>query len=260
MCFRFLTSDTVSLRADGSDRLFRIHRGLLAMKCKPISVALERKEFRESEGVYTFKEVSEGTVMRFIEWAYTGEYPAVIDDDEPVELGSPEKPAESAKEVSDDEHNPDTEEAAKRSARTASQNHPLLTHIRLYIFGHIFLIQKLQNQAFDKVTACFTDMDRPDTLDKQLAVISALRIAFLKLPAQDRLLDWLAQYAAYCLGELRQQATFHNLLETSSLFGSRLILWLSPASSPPWRLDHPEPDYPHYVPEPIPEEAEPGWY
>jgi hypothetical protein len=81
-------------------------------------------------------------------------------------------------------------------------NYLLLAHIRLYIFCGIYHIPELQKLAFEKVTACFTDLEALDSLDRQLAVITALCISFHKLSAQDPLLDWLTQYATYCVGKL----------------------------------------------------------
>jgi hypothetical protein len=129
-----------------------------------------------------------------------------------------------------------------------SDDHPLLAHIRLYIFCGIYHIPELQKLAFEKVTARFTDLEAPDSLDRQLAVIAALRVSFHKLSAQDPLLDWLAQYAAYCVGKLRLQTGFHELLQESPTLSTRMVLFLSPASTPPWKATKPKHVYAHFFP------------
>lgn len=204
-----------------------------------MTLAFERGFEEEQKGVYTFKDTSEGTLARFIEWAYTGDYPAVISAIEPVET--------KTKETENTEANV-KEENTVTVAETdfTFENHPLLAHIHLYIFCSIYLIPDLQNLAFGKMTACFTDLEKPNDLDTQYAVISALRVSFRKLPTHDPLLDWMAQYAAYSIDKLRTQGPFHDLLKSSPILASRMVLSLNPASSPPWKIQRPKYSYPHY--------------
>lgn len=70
-----------------------------------------------------------------------------------------------------------------------AENNPLLANINLYIFSSIYVTTEPRNLSFDETTAGFTDLNKPDTLDTQLAVISALRMSFSKLHPHDRLLD-----------------------------------------------------------------------
>lgn len=199
-----------------------------------MTLAFKRGFEEKQKGVYTFKDTSEGTLARFIEWAYTGDYPAVISAIEPVETENTEAKAK--------------EENTVTGAKTdlTFENHPLLTHINLYIFCSIYLVPDLQDLAFSKMTACFTDLERPNDLDTQLAVISALRVSFHLLPAHDPLLDWMAQYAAYCIDKLRIQGSFHDLLKCSPMLASRMVHSLNPASLPPWQIQRPMHSYPHY--------------
>lgn len=69
-------------------------------------------------------------------------------------------------------------------------------------------------------------------MDVQLAVISVLRLAFRKLLLNDELRDWLAEYASYRISWLRDQTSFHDLLQKVPALGSHMILSLKPASSP----------------------------
>ena len=205
-----------------------------------MTLAFKRGFEEEQKGVYTFKNTSEGTLARFIEWAYTGDYPAVISAIEPVETKTKE---------TDNTETKVKEENNVTGAETGFtfENHPLLTHIHLYIFCSIYLVPDLQDLAFSKMTACFTDLEKPNDLDTQSAVISALRVSFHKLPTHDPLLDWMAQYAAYSIDKLRTQRSFHNLLKCSPILASRMVLSLNPASSPPWKIQPPKYIYPHYT-------------
>ena len=210
-----------------------------------MTLAFKRGFEEEQRGVYIFKDTSEGTLARFIEWAYTGDYPAVIIAIEPVET---RKPVETS---TNETENTETvkEENTVTLAQTdfTSENHPLLAHIHLYIFCSIYLIPDLQDLAFSKMTACFTDLEKPNDLDTQFAVISALRVSFRRLPPHDPLLGWMAQYAAYSIDKLRTQRSFHDLLKCSPILASRMVLLLNPASSPPWKIQPPKYRYPHYT-------------
>ncbi|RDH27535.1 hypothetical protein BDQ94DRAFT_163522 [Aspergillus welwitschiae] len=217
----FLDSDPVSLQVAQTGRSFRIHRRLLQAKAPPLIAALDSNLKEGQSGVYEFQEVAEGTIARFIEWAYRGDYPAIISGTNiqtPTLLESTgtdidKKPASTT---------PETD--------FTSENHPLVT----------YLVPNLQLLAFEKVTACLTDLDIPNSLETQFAVIDALWLSFLRLPQHDKLLDWLAQYAAYCLDKLRVQGPFHDLLKEFPTLSSRMILFLGPASSPPWQTTPPK--------------------
>lgn len=235
---RFLDSEFASLRAGQTGRPFKIHRKLLSSKSKPLSAALDSELKEGQNGVYAFEEVTEGTLARFVEWAYRGDYPTPIGEIQTVQA----------------QHFPDAVEASIDGKSTVttpetdftSENHPLLVHIRLYIFSHTYLINELQQLSYEKVTTCLTDLDKPDGLDIQLAVVDALRLAFYRLPQHDCLLDWLAQYSAYCIDKLRVQGSFHDLLRDFPTLSSRMILSLSPASSPPWRTTRPKYNFTQY--------------
>ena len=76
-----MQSETVALSPSGSSHRFNVHKLLLEHKCKAVYVACTK--FKEKDtGVYRFENVSAGTLVRFIQWAYTGGY------DEDVEIGA----------------------------------------------------------------------------------------------------------------------------------------------------------------------------
>jgi hypothetical protein len=217
-------------------RLFKIHRKLLGLKSKPVIAALDRGFDEGQRGIYKFEETTEGTLARFIEWAYRGDYPTVIS-----EIGTVQKSLPHGIEA--DVKDPPT--VTTSATDLTSENHPLLVHVRLYIFSGTYLIPELQDLAFNKVTACFKDLKKPESLDTQLAVIDALQLSFLRLHEPDALLDWLSQYSAYCIDKLRLQSSFHDLLGDFPILSSRMMLSLNPAPHPPW--ENLQPKYPFFL-------------
>ncbi|KAL4905561.1 hypothetical protein BDW74DRAFT_177930 [Aspergillus multicolor] len=258
--FSFLDSEIVSLKATESGRPFQIHRSLLASKSRAIASAFDRGFEESKKKVYTFQDTSEGTLARFIEWAYTGDYPAIIKAthaNEPTILKA-EAIVNGAKEdgksdntKSDSTDNLDINAISLSAPDTdlTHENHPLLAHIRLYVFCSIYIIPELRSLSFTRATAAFKSLDQPTTLETQLGVIAALRVSFRSLLADDRLLDWLAHYAAYCLGQLRVQRDFHDLLQESPVLGSRMVLSLHAPRTPPWEVCPPTYNFPAYVPD-----------
>ncbi|KAL4924818.1 BTB/POZ domain-containing protein [Aspergillus undulatus] len=229
--FSFLDSDIVILQATETGRPFRIHRALLASTSTTIASAFDRGFAEARRGTYIFSDTSEGTLARFIEWAYTGDYPAIIktthnDPSEPLKF--PLKWSESY---------------------VTRENHPLLSHIRLYKFCDLYTIPDLQDLAYTKTTETLTEINQPTTLDTQLAVIAALRFSFRRLPPNDRFLDWLSQYASYNITHLRVQRDFHDLLSELPSLGSRMVLSMNPAKSPPWSTQPAKYKFAHYDPE-----------
>ncbi|GKZ38991.1 hypothetical protein AbraIFM66950_011620, partial [Aspergillus brasiliensis] len=108
-------------------------------------------------GVYVFEDVAEGTIARFIEWAYRGDYPATISG---TNIGQTPILLEGRETDIDEKPENTTPETD-----STSENHPLLVHIRLYIFSETYLVPDLQQLAYEKLTACLTDLDKPNSLD-----------------------------------------------------------------------------------------------
>ncbi|KAL4786149.1 hypothetical protein BJX76DRAFT_133444 [Aspergillus varians] len=223
----FLDSETISLQADNACRPFNVHRKLLGSKCRSIIAAFEGGFEEGRKGTYIFQDTSEGTVARFIEWLYTGDYPILL-------RATQSREGEATKEKRDGVQNREANTTTVEKADLTSESHPPLVHVRLYVFSSIYIIPDLQKLAFERTTAYFTDLNKPDSHDKQLTVIAALRISFQRLPTSDPLLDWLAQYAAYSVQQLQLQKEFHDLLREISALGSQMVRFLNPAYSPPW--------------------------
>lgn len=238
MLFRFLTSETVSLGTEGSTRTFRIHKALLLSKSKAIFSAFERHFQEKENGVYIFKETTEGTVTRFIEWAYRGDYPDAV-----YKAGLITNNEDSAEE----DAKADTVISDTKDNLTTDDEHPLLSHMQLYVFCEIYGITQLKELVFSKLTSRLTEIEKPKTLDAQLAIIAVLRICFTNVHPDNDLADWLAQYAAYCVDTLRLQMDFHDLLRQAPALASRMMNYLDQASTPPWNSSRSKNKFPWSV-------------
>ncbi|EAW25302.1 BTB/POZ domain-containing protein [Aspergillus fischeri NRRL 181] len=246
----FLTSDTVALKSPGSTCTFKIHKDLLESKCKILHAAFTSGFAEGQDGVYTCSDTTDGTLARFIEWAYLGDYQASVISKDLVQ---------TTLKASDDADEDNASSAAANVSESTDvelDNHPLLAHLRLYIFSDAYLIAELKQLAYEKLTACFVDINRPQTLDQQRAIIASLRVAFLKIPLNDSLLDWLAHYAAYSVNQLRLQPSFHDLLEAAPALCSRMMNTLCPASTAPWQCQTPKHRFPPYKPGSYEEQCE----
>ncbi|KAL3471155.1 hypothetical protein BJX99DRAFT_238031 [Aspergillus californicus] len=196
----FLQSDTVSLKSAKSERAFNMHRDLLASKSKAIISAFENG-FKETEtGIYEFEDVSEETLAYFIQWAYTGDYPALI-------------------------YEPPS---------TDSLNNPLPPQLALYVFCNIYLVPDLKSIVFGRVVAATKLLDAPWRSCSSRILTDMLRYVFSLLLADDPVLEMLVQFAAYRIAELRQDDDFLELIRDLPAFEARLLGLLIGPKSPPW--------------------------
>lgn len=221
MRIRFLGSDTVELYTPTSSQSWKIHRKLVVSKCKALESAFTQDFSERTSGQYTFKETTHDTVARFIEWTYRGDYSE--DELTPMNVLHAEKP------------DPESPQSGLTSDENKTlQAHTPLCHLRVYIFSDTYLVSELKDLSFEKFTAVVRDIGRPKNLDEQLAVIDCLSLAFSKLPLHDKLPAWLAQYAAWCLENLRLQTKFHELLQAIPSLSYRMMDTLNPAKEAPW--------------------------
>lgn len=203
--------------------MYQIHSDQLSQKGGTLKAvcSCSFNAFKESKDrVYTFKETTTGTVARFVEWAYLGEYLA-------------ELPTESSRDdfvgcgkSSEHGENPGVESAAKAIRETiAYENHPLLSHARMYVFGDAYLIEDLKKTAFRKFASQLQLVDSSPGLDLNCAVITLLDYCFSNLRPDDELLDYLGQYTAYRLSTLRVIPDFTiSCPRSDALFYASLFL------------------------------------
>lgn len=200
------------LGTEDSPQTFKIHKAHLESKSKLFKNVVNFKEGQE--GVYRFHDISEITLARFIEWAYTGNYP---EKDRNVNLES----ASAMKKLGD-------------AAGTTADSSPLSCNMKMYIFGHIYGILPLQALAFDRVTAYLTKMRRPRSEKLKLEVIAAMEMCFKEILPNDRLLKWLGHYASYCLSDLKKMPEFQKLLEGAPSLSLTMLKYMKPAKNAPW--------------------------
>lgn len=98
--------------------------------------------------MYTCSDTTDGTLARFVEWAYRGDYPASVISKDLVQMKI--KASDDA-----DEDNASSAAAANVSENmdVDIDNHPLLAHLRLYIFSDAYFIAELKQLAYKKLTA-----------------------------------------------------------------------------------------------------------
>ncbi|KAL4905560.1 hypothetical protein BDW74DRAFT_177929 [Aspergillus multicolor] len=215
----FFGSETVALKATDAGKPLYIHSKLLASISKPLAAAFE-SEFEEArKKAYVFRDVSDATLARFVQWAYTSDYPA-------EDAGTQEE-----EDVILDTEGNDTDDPYDRLFYDNS-NGPFLAHIRLYIFANIYMISDLQRLAFDRATAVMKDINHLHDIDAQRHFIEALRISFTQLEIGDKLVGWLGQFAAYNVANLRGLPAFHQLLINVPTIGTTVMMSLSTAPAP----------------------------
>ncbi|OJD21832.1 hypothetical protein ACJ73_06827 [Blastomyces percursus] len=74
----FLDSPVLGLRCSSSPQIFNMHEAILQSKGGIIYASFLGKFKEKAEGTYKLKETTEGTLLRYIEWAYRGNYPDVL--------------------------------------------------------------------------------------------------------------------------------------------------------------------------------------
>lgn len=199
--------------------------------------------FKESKGhFYTFKDTSTGTVARFVEWAYSEDYSPKLRVEYSNEDFSDQAGSTKVLEISSD-----VERIAKRAREAvARDNHPLLSHARMYVFSDAYLIEDLKSLSFHKLTNQLQSIANNEGLDLNVAVISLLDHCFSNLHPDDELLDFLGQYAAYRITTLRTMPEFIDIMPK---VGRAILPYVSACGWPPWsnRLYDPSKKLPHYT-------------
>ncbi|EED13789.1 conserved hypothetical protein [Talaromyces stipitatus ATCC 10500] len=213
----FLSSDIITLATENSERTFKIHRALLESKTKGVFGRLDK--FKEgTENIYRFQDTSDNTLLRFIEWAYRGDYPENI-----------AKPSLAST-------NPTLASSSSDNDTTTAED-PLSCHIQVYIFAHVYGISRLGLVAYDRITDRLRAINKPKDGKVKLQVISLMDLAFKKIHRGDRLLTWLGNYASFCLSELRVVSEFQKVVEEAPSLSLAMLKYNNPASVAPWSPD-----------------------
>lgn len=153
---RFLSSDVITLATENSTRTFKIHKALLDSKSEGIFGRLKNVK-SGGENIYLFHYASENTLVRFVEWAYRGDYPETIGN-----VGQ----------TSHDLLSPSANEGI------TAWDGPLNCHMQMYVFAHVYGITPLESMAFDRVTTCLKEIGMPKDEEMKMEMISVIDTAF----------------------------------------------------------------------------------
>ncbi|WEW60482.1 hypothetical protein PRK78_005969 [Emydomyces testavorans] len=208
----FLETGTFLVRCAGSDT-YTVHQAIIRSKGGHIFSAIEKK-YAEEKHIYTFQDTDEGTLLRFIVWAYYDDYPAVVEI--PTSSNDGEQPSKD---------------------QPIDENHAIFSHLRVYIFADAYMIPCLKWMAGKKLTDVLDDMNAPEKISERLDLILALDLAVSHLPESDLLLHWLTWHCACWLEKLRSEPQFFEIL---GKIASCLIKYVQASESrpPDWvRMD-----------------------
>lgn len=170
---RSLTSKPFKVVASGlHGKTFFVHKDLIA----PLSVELQNhisNDMQEGRSnTLVLKGVSEGTVERFLKWAYTGDYDTATIPKETLSI--------------------------------------LTIHGELYVLAERFNVATLKHLTYRKITAEVDSLKYPDEaadLEKMKELLGLTLYAFEHLPVTspaEKLLDYLVRYIAWALDPFRE--------------------------------------------------------
>lgn len=203
----------ITLATEHSKRTFKIHKALLESKSRGLFSRLEN--FKEgAENIYRFHDTTENTIVRFIEWAYRGDYPETVRNVSSASASALQPPS--------------------ADEGTTADDGPLSCHIQMYIFGHVYGISRLESMAFDRITNRLKNIGKPTDEKTKQEVISVMDMGFSKILRNDRLLNWLGHYVSFCLNEFKESNAFQKLLEEAPSLSLAMLKHLNAASVPPW--------------------------
>lgn len=83
MFHKHIQSSFFALRCAGSEKTFNVHEELLRSEGGVIASAIDGGFQEGINSCYTFQETTEGTLARFIEWLYRGQYSDFITSSSP---------------------------------------------------------------------------------------------------------------------------------------------------------------------------------
>ncbi|KAL4876342.1 hypothetical protein BJY04DRAFT_200052 [Aspergillus karnatakaensis] len=254
---KFLESDTIKLHAKDSPRTFSIHSKLVASISRPITAAFENNFSEAKNKTYIFEDTTEDTLCRFIEWAYTSFYtaPPIQYHSSEVLDGRSETAAQNSGSTAESENKQQQaapcptpqeprgfpEETPRKSTNPppvdptpTTANNALVAHMHVYIFASVYLVDDLQRNAMALIA---------DMLERQWhegiehhfpSIFACFRLAFSKLHRRDKLLVYLACYAAFLLDSLKTQREFHTILYEYPLLSILMVQRLHGVRTPPW--------------------------
>lgn len=163
--------------------------------------------------------------------------------EEPVEVPIDVLYDGQAKESASDKQKADQTASDKQKADQTAEGldklHPLLLHIKLYVFAEMYMIEPLKTLSMQKMIFQLKEFGALAEGYQRAAVFDALTFVFSsRLPEQDVLLHWLARYASWKLDELKQMPSSFDalLLQTDGNFATLLVRYVQKSSLNPFDL------------------------
>lgn len=248
----FLTSQTIALEASNSSTSFHVHEHLIRSVSPVLLAAVSREWNEKSTRRYKFcEDVSEELLLHFLMWTYHDNY-LYLDTSENETTFSEEAIARIAAKVPVDgrvEEPANNDQKAEETAEGPEKLHPLLLHIKLYIFADMYMIEPLKTLSMEKLIGELEDFGELGDGYEREAVFDALTFAFSsRVPVNDVLLHWLARYASWRLDQLKQMPSSLErlLLQTDGNFATLLVRYVKKSSSNPFtmKMEDIKPKYP----------------
>lgn len=180
---------------------------------------------------------------RFLEWAYTGDYPEQTPHETSTTGNTPDDAASTASGSTTTTTAKDKKGGKEKSALKSAPSSHLIIHARLYALADRFNVTGLKGLAFTKLTDILVELDYltdPRDIKDAIAMIA---YAFENLPVAsgesggmgEKLLDYLVQYAAWSLGALRVHEEFWELVEGEADFAKGVLAGVEEAEIAPWK-------------------------
>ena len=232
-CSRFLDSEIINVRASTNETFqspyklspysFKIHKKLLAFKCKTLMQLYESDPLYSIEGDLSLWEFPAEIVVRFIEWAYTGDYP-----NRHRGASTGEKHECSSKRS----HN------GAIKSECATKSIPSTIHLDLYLFSSMHSISELSDLSRIKLCSSLDEMG--NSAEGQQQTVYILKRAFEECPKNhsklknDPILDTLAQLAACRIDSLRNLHEFRDLLQKETRLFTKVLCAIRPAKRVSW--------------------------
>ncbi|KAI9747605.1 MAG: hypothetical protein M4579_007430 [Chaenotheca gracillima] len=263
----FLSSPTFALRPGHSKTQYKVHHALLASKSDALFAACNNGMKETGQRRMDLPDVSEDVLVSFLEWAYTGDYNSdwnhkipwgrgvtstnenyAISNETVTSLDDNFSPAEPLPNESIVEYEAQSEDAPEKGIscpedldleKLLLRNdpiHPLLLHVRLYIFADMYLVRALTPLVYEKIYRDLETLDLTKSKRNKNIAIGVLMHAFENLPETDDLVSWLGRYAAFKLPDLRtRRSRFEELLRSSDgRFAAQVLQNFDSNCKSPW--------------------------
>lgn len=207
-----------------------MHKALLGAASPEFKNHIYNVMTEGTSGHMTLSDEREDTITRFIQWAYTGDYPSPS-----ASISALTRPPEELTVPIQE-----TEDTAPQSSDQELEEggDPLLmAYARLYVFAERFNIQQLKRQTFEKLTVEIVAIGVPMERESKLSMIYLISYAFANLPkclVKDRLLEYLGLYASWSLESLGMEPEFFELLQTDIDFMKELFVHVRRGNKAPW--------------------------